>query len=146
MTIAIDNVSRRQFLGSSAGLSLGLTLGFRLGGAQAASPKLAAAAASTGPAFEPNAFLRIGADNSVTVISKHLEMGQGTYTGLATLAAALNPQDTFARYGADTNVHTVIATDDRPKYIVRRYIFCQSRSFSSGFSPINNCRKPQAIL
>jgi isoquinoline 1-oxidoreductase beta subunit len=31
--------------------------------------------------------LRIGADNSVTVISKHLEMGQGTYTGLATIVA-----------------------------------------------------------
>jgi isoquinoline 1-oxidoreductase beta subunit len=37
--------------------------------------------------FEPNAFLRIGADNSVTVFSKHLEMGQGTYTGLATILA-----------------------------------------------------------
>ena len=32
---------------------------------------------------EINAFLQIGTDNSVTVISKHLEMGQGTYTGLA---------------------------------------------------------------
>lgn len=87
---AIDNVSRRQFLGSSAGLSLGLTLGFSLGGAQAASQKAATSAATsatTGPAFEPNAFLRIGTDNTVTVISKHLEMGQGTYTGLATLAA-----------------------------------------------------------
>lgn len=87
---AIDNVSRRQFLGSSVGLSLGLTLGFSLGDAQAASQKAAATAATsatTGPAFEPNAFLRIGTDNTVTVISKHLEMGQGTYTGLATLAA-----------------------------------------------------------
>jgi isoquinoline 1-oxidoreductase beta subunit len=45
-----------------------------------------AAAAGAG-AFEPNAFLRIGADSSVTVISKHLEMGQGTYTGLATIVA-----------------------------------------------------------
>jgi isoquinoline 1-oxidoreductase beta subunit len=31
--------------------------------------------------------LRIGTDNSVTVMSKHLEMGQGTYTGLATILA-----------------------------------------------------------
>ena len=31
--------------------------------------------------------MRIGADNTVTVIAKHLEMGQGTYTGLATLVA-----------------------------------------------------------
>ncbi|HSD40532.1 MAG TPA: xanthine dehydrogenase family protein molybdopterin-binding subunit [Burkholderiales bacterium] len=40
-----------------------------------------------GATFEPNAFVRIGADSSVTVVAKHLEMGQGTYTGLATLVA-----------------------------------------------------------
>src|SRR5947208_10610856 len=37
-------------------------------------------------------------------------------------------------------------TEDRPKYIVRRYIFCQSRSVSSGFSPIKISRRPQAML
>lgn len=37
--------------------------------------------------FDPNVFLRIGADNSVTIISKHFEMGQGVTTGLATLIA-----------------------------------------------------------
>ena len=31
--------------------------------------------------------MRIGSDDTVTVIAKHLEMGQGTYTGLATLVA-----------------------------------------------------------
>ena len=35
----------------------------------------------------PNFFLRIAPDNTVTVISKHTEMGQGVYTGLATLIA-----------------------------------------------------------
>ena len=35
----------------------------------------------------PNAFLRIAPDNTVTVIAKHIEMGQGVYTGLTTLAA-----------------------------------------------------------
>ena len=35
----------------------------------------------------PNAFLRISPDNVVTVIAKHIEMGQGVFTGLATLAA-----------------------------------------------------------
>lgn len=35
----------------------------------------------------PNAFLRISPDNTVTVIAKHMEMGQGVLTGLATLAA-----------------------------------------------------------
>ena len=40
----------------------------------------------------------------------------------------------------------VIVTDVRPKYIVRRYIFCHSRSFSSGFSPTSISRSPQAML
>jgi isoquinoline 1-oxidoreductase beta subunit len=35
----------------------------------------------------PNAFVRIAPDNTVTVLSKHLEMGQGVYTGLATIVA-----------------------------------------------------------
>jgi isoquinoline 1-oxidoreductase beta subunit len=35
----------------------------------------------------PNAFLRVGPDNTVTVISKHSEGGQGIYTGLATIIA-----------------------------------------------------------
>lgn len=36
---------------------------------------------------EPNAFVRIGADDTVTVIVKHLDMGQGNTTGLATIVA-----------------------------------------------------------
>jgi isoquinoline 1-oxidoreductase subunit beta len=46
--------------------------------------------AEAGPAsgvFDPNVFLKIAADNSVTIISKHFEMGQGVTTGLATLIA-----------------------------------------------------------
>jgi isoquinoline 1-oxidoreductase beta subunit len=41
----------------------------------------------TSASWAPNAFVRIGSDNTVTVISKHLEMGQGSYTGLATIVA-----------------------------------------------------------
>src|SRR5205823_5529242 len=37
--------------------------------------------------FAPNAFVRIASDNTVTIIGKHLEMGQGTYTGLAVILA-----------------------------------------------------------
>jgi isoquinoline 1-oxidoreductase beta subunit len=77
-TTRIENQSRRRFLQSAAGL----TLAVYLPGASSAPPP----AAGMQP-FAPNAFLRIGADNTVTVISKHLEMGQGTYTGLATLVA-----------------------------------------------------------
>lgn len=37
--------------------------------------------------FDPNVFIKIGLDNTVTLISKHFEMGQGVTTGLATLVA-----------------------------------------------------------
>ena len=81
--IIIENLSRRRFLQGSAGLTLGFCLPVMAAGAAGKSGVIAASTAT----FEPNAFLRIGADNSVTVMSKHLEMGQGTYTGLATILA-----------------------------------------------------------
>ena len=36
---------------------------------------------------DPLAFIRLNADDTVTVVSKNMEMGQGIYTGLATLVA-----------------------------------------------------------
>src|SRR5437868_9221964 len=69
----IINVSRREFFKASGALVLAVALPDAV--AQATAP------------LEANAFVRIGADNTVTVIVKHLEMGQGTYTGLPTLVA-----------------------------------------------------------
>ena len=84
---AADGASRRVFLKVTAAAAGGLTLGiFSVDAAQAATAK-AAKAGAAGPQFAPNAFLRIAPDSSVTVIVKHLEMGQGTYTGLPTLVA-----------------------------------------------------------
>jgi len=75
------NLSRREFLKVSAAAGGGL-IGLYLPG------RLEAAAGSqTETEFMPNAFLRIAPDNTVTVISKHLEMGQGVYTGLPTIVA-----------------------------------------------------------
>ena len=84
-TPRLINASRRDFLAGGTGLVLGLYL--PTAAAQAGGPARAGAAAPAGPAFEPNAFVRIGSDNTVTVIAKHLEMGQGVYTGLATIVA-----------------------------------------------------------
>jgi isoquinoline 1-oxidoreductase beta subunit len=76
--------SRRNFLKGSAALGAGLVIGFRwpLGRmdalAQGAAPK------APPPA---DAFLRIAPDNTVTVLCKHLEFGQGPYTGVATIVA-----------------------------------------------------------
>jgi isoquinoline 1-oxidoreductase beta subunit len=76
--------SRREFLrGAGALTTSALTIGFEWLG-----PSRRAVAVGASPAaFAPNAFVRIGADDSVTVIAKHLEMGQGSYTGIATVLA-----------------------------------------------------------
>ena len=70
--------TRRGFLTAGAGLMLALSLPLGRGHART----LARA-----EPFTPNAFIRIDPDNTVTVMIKHLEMGQGPYTGLATLVA-----------------------------------------------------------
>jgi len=76
--------TRREFLkGAGSAASMALTIGFEWLG-----PSRRAAAVGANPAvFAPNAFLRIGTDGSVTIIAKHLEMGQGSYTGIATVLA-----------------------------------------------------------
>jgi len=81
-------VSRRFFLQVVAGSGAGLTLALCGGpaAAQSSGPGRTVGTAAAG-GFEPNAFVRIGRDNTVTVLVKHLEMGQGTYTGLPTLVA-----------------------------------------------------------
>jgi isoquinoline 1-oxidoreductase beta subunit len=80
----IENASRRDFLKASGGLVLAVALPEAL--AQS-GPGRTVPAGQSAAAFTPNAFIRIDADNTVTVIVKHLEMGQGTYTGLPTLVA-----------------------------------------------------------
>jgi isoquinoline 1-oxidoreductase subunit beta len=80
------SATRRAFL-KAAGTStaLALTIGFEWAGTTRRA--LAKATPAAGAPFAPNAFVRIGADNSVTVIAKHVEMGQGAYTGIATVLA-----------------------------------------------------------
>jgi isoquinoline 1-oxidoreductase beta subunit len=80
----IENYSRRDFLKVTGGLTLAIVLP----NARAQSgPGKTTGTVIAGAIFEPNAFVRVGPDSTVTVIAKHLEMGQGTYTGLATLVA-----------------------------------------------------------
>jgi isoquinoline 1-oxidoreductase subunit beta len=82
-----EGTTRRAFLKNTGALGLSaLTIGFNLTAPAPRARALSAPDAAT-PPFAPNAFLRIGTDDSITVISKHLEMGQGSYTGLATIVA-----------------------------------------------------------
>lgn len=74
---------RRNFLRLSAGTGAGLVIGAYLPVGSASSAKAAAGEAAA--VFNP--FVSISPDNKVTVLSKHLDKGQGTATGLATLVA-----------------------------------------------------------
>ena len=82
----IENVSRRRFLQHATGLTLAVYFGPSLADEHPAA-HAAQASAPTPAFFAPNAFLRIDTTGTVTVISKHLEMGQGIYTGLATIVS-----------------------------------------------------------
>ncbi|MBP2562705.1 isoquinoline 1-oxidoreductase beta subunit [Neorhizobium galegae] len=82
MTIQDIKATRRGFLAGS-GLVIGVAI----------APKMLPAAptgvhAGGDAALAPmNAFVKIGTDDTVTVLAKHIEFGQGPFTGLATLVA-----------------------------------------------------------
>ena len=78
-------ITRREFLRVSAAAGGGLLIGLYLPGCgreQASTPK-------TGEASEvrPNAWLRIGGDDSITVMIARSEMGQGVVTSMSQLVA-----------------------------------------------------------
>ena len=81
---ADTNFNRRQFLKTSAAASAyaltGLTIGFHL-------PAEAQRGRTNAPTSQPNAWVKIGTDNSVTIICHRSEMGQGTYTSMPMLVA-----------------------------------------------------------
>lgn len=85
------SLNRRSFLKKGAESGVGLTLSIMLPVSLTACASGDTAAPETlsppAPEFMPNAFVRVAPDNTVTVVIKHLEMGQGTFTGLATLVA-----------------------------------------------------------
>jgi isoquinoline 1-oxidoreductase beta subunit len=78
---ASNGVSRRDFLKSAAATGLVIAVPLAISG------KARATAAEASGTLAPNAFIRVGTDNIVTIVIKHHEMGQGSATGLATIAA-----------------------------------------------------------
>ncbi|TFF19077.1 xanthine dehydrogenase family protein molybdopterin-binding subunit [Jiella endophytica] len=83
--MGIQNIrpTRRAFLAGS-----GLVIGLTLVGRQAGAALLKGAPQDApGEQAKLNAFVRVAPDGTVTVLSKHLEMGQGPYTGLTTIVA-----------------------------------------------------------
>src|SRR3984893_10294440 len=81
-----SRLSRRTALQGMSGFVLGLCLKPGSGRAQSGAAQLLRPDGLTG-SFAPNAFVRIGTDDTVTVLVKHIEFGQGPFTGLATLVA-----------------------------------------------------------
>jgi len=75
-------IARREFLKFSVAASGGLLVGFYFPGAG-----MQASAQESANSFMPNAFVRIGTDEQVTVIVNHSEMGQGVFTSLPMLLA-----------------------------------------------------------
>ncbi len=76
-----SSIDRRNFLIGGAVIGAGLYVGIRF--AENRFGKTAA----TGNTLQPNAFVRVAPDDTVTVIIGKAEMGQGVYTGLAMVAA-----------------------------------------------------------
>jgi isoquinoline 1-oxidoreductase beta subunit len=79
-------LSRRTALKGMTGLMLGVYLKPGLSMAQSGAAQILRPDGSIA-GFAPNAFVRVGTDDTVTVLVKHIEFGQGPFTGLATLVA-----------------------------------------------------------
>jgi isoquinoline 1-oxidoreductase beta subunit len=98
MTFQQISSTRRTFLVGS-----GLVIGFAL------APKMPVLAATRGvqaggedALVALNTFVKIGTDDTVTILSKHIEFGQGPFTGLATLVA----EELDADWGQMRAVHS----------------------------------------
>ena len=79
-----NTTSRRKFLQTTAAIGGGLVIGFHLPAFAKQIRNIGIPAAEN---FAPNAFVRIGKDNMITVIVNHSEMGQGAYTSLPMIIA-----------------------------------------------------------
>ena len=77
-------ISRRKFMQVSAAVAGALVIPVWL---PEGVGRLARGQAAEKKPIPPNAFVRIGKDNTVTVMVKHLEFGQGVTTSLAMLVA-----------------------------------------------------------
>lgn len=85
-----NGMNRRSFLKVSLAAATaggGLVLGFTLNQRGRLSSTLPTPPKEQRTALTPNAFLRIGIDNTVTVMLNKSEMGQGVYTSLPMLVA-----------------------------------------------------------
>jgi isoquinoline 1-oxidoreductase subunit beta len=124
--------SRREFIKTGALVTGGLVIAFTVPGARRFAR---AERAPTGP-FAPNAFLRVGSDDSVTVLLAHSEMGQGIWTALPMLVAE--------ELDADWSKIKVEHAPAAPAYAHTAFGMQMTGGSSSTWSEFDRCRQAGA--
>lgn len=129
------NLSRRSFIKSTALVAGGLVVAFSI--PQAKRFMGVAHAAEAMPLPAPNAFLRIGANDSITVLLAHSEMGQGVWTTLPMLIAD--------ELDADWNQVKVEHAPAAPAYIHTAYGIQITGGSSTTWSEFERYRQAGAL-
>ena len=129
----ILNCGRRDFLKTGVLAGGGLVLGLYL----PPFGRAAEAAQASHSAFAPNAFLRIGTDDAVTVIVNHSEMGQGIYTALPMIVAE--------ELDADWRKVRIEAAPVDPAYNHTRFGMQMTGGSTSTWSEWDRLRKAGAV-
>jgi len=137
------NISRRTFIKAGALVVGGLVIAFSIPHAKrflmpgsVADP--AAGAAKDAPKLPtPNAYLRIGTDNTITVLLAHSEMGQGIWTTLPMLIAE--------ELDADWSQIKVAHASAAPEYIHTAYGIQITGGSSTTWSEFDRYRQAGAL-
>ena len=85
----VQNTSRREFVKTGAAVGGGLFSSGLIVGCATMADKgpVALAPSATAPGAMPNAWVKVGTDNAVTIICARAEMGQGVFTSMPMLVA-----------------------------------------------------------
>jgi isoquinoline 1-oxidoreductase beta subunit len=124
--------SRREFIKTGALVTGGLVIAFTMPGAR----RFARAEGIPAGPFVPNAFLRVGTDDSVTVLLPHSEMGQGIWTALPMLIAE--------ELDADWSKVRVEHAPAAPAYAHTAFGMQMTGGSSSTWSEFDRCRQAGA--
>jgi isoquinoline 1-oxidoreductase subunit beta len=125
--------SRREFIKTGALVTGGLVIAFTVPGAK----RFARAERTPAGPFAPNAFLRVGSDDSVTVLLPHSEMGQGIWTALPMLIAE--------ELDADWSRVRVEHAPAAPAYAHTAFGMQMTGGSSSTWSEFDRCRQAGAM-
>ena len=125
--------SRREFLKTGAMVTGGLVIAFSVPGVR----RFARAERPPADPFMPNAFLRVGTDDTVTVLLPHSEMGQGIWTTLPMLIAE--------ELDADWSRIRVEHAPAAPAYAHTAFGMQMTGGSTSTWSEFDRCRQAGAM-